>query len=99
MYPTLRYRLQGLQLEGTVEEVVLELIDLTDIHARQVPLFDDETELVNVIVRPPLWDKHRAVIRGNPFQLIAGRLQFREDNVNIIASDIRAIERSGKTGP
>jgi DNA polymerase-4/protein ImuB len=38
---TLRYRLQGLQLEGAVEEVVLELIGLTDIHARQTQLFDE----------------------------------------------------------
>jgi nucleotidyltransferase/DNA polymerase involved in DNA repair len=42
---TLRYRLQGLQLEGAVEEVVLELIGLTDIHARQAQLFDDDTNL------------------------------------------------------
>ncbi len=42
---TLRYRLQGLQLEGAVEEVVLELIGLSDIHARQAQLFDDDTGL------------------------------------------------------
>lgn len=42
---TLRYRLHGLQLEGAVEEVVLELVGLTDIHARQAQLFDDDTNL------------------------------------------------------
>ncbi len=42
---TLRYRLHGLQLEGAVEEVVLELVGLTDTHARQAQLFDDDTDL------------------------------------------------------
>lgn len=41
LHTTLRYRLQGLRLEGAVEEVVLELIGLTDIHARQAQLFDE----------------------------------------------------------
>ncbi|MEX1157394.1 MAG: DNA polymerase III subunit alpha [Thermomicrobiales bacterium] len=62
-------------------------------------LLEDETGLVNVIVHPPLYEKRRAVIRGNPFLLIAGRLQLREDTVNIIASDIRAIERPSASGP
>ncbi len=62
-------------------------------------LLEDETGLVNVIVHPPLYEKRRAVIRGNPFQLITGRLQLREDTVNIIASDIRAIERPSASGP
>ncbi|MGH9176389.1 MAG: DNA polymerase III subunit alpha, partial [Vicinamibacterales bacterium] len=62
-------------------------------------LLEDETGLTNVIVHPPLYEKRRSIVRGNPFLLIAGRLQLREDTVNIIASDIRAIERPSPTGP
>jgi error-prone DNA polymerase len=62
-------------------------------------LLEDETGLVNVIVHPPLYEKRRAVIRGAPFQIITGRLQLREDTVNIIASDIQPIERPSARGP
>jgi len=62
-------------------------------------LLEDETGLSNVIVHPPLYEKRRAVIRGNPFLLITGRLQLREDTVNIIASDILPIERPSASGP
>ena len=41
----LRHRLDSLRLDGAVEEVVLELIGLTDIHARQAQLFDDDSGL------------------------------------------------------
>ncbi|HEX5166940.1 MAG TPA: OB-fold nucleic acid binding domain-containing protein, partial [Thermomicrobiales bacterium] len=62
-------------------------------------LLEDETGLANVIVHPPLYEKRRNVIRGNPFLLVVGRLQLREETVNIIASDIRAIERPSASGP
>lgn len=38
----LRFRLAGLILEGAVESIVLELIGLTDVYARQEQLFDDQ---------------------------------------------------------
>jgi DNA polymerase-4/protein ImuB len=41
----LRHRLDSLRLDGAVEEVALELIGLTDIHARQAQLFDDDSGL------------------------------------------------------
>ena len=62
-------------------------------------LLEDETGLANIIVHPPLYEKRRTIIRGNPFLLVAGRLQLRDETVNIIASDIRAIERPSASGP
>ncbi|MDQ3548305.1 MAG: DNA polymerase III subunit alpha, partial [Chloroflexota bacterium] len=62
-------------------------------------LLEDETGLANVIVHPPLYEKRRTIIRGNPFLLVTGRLQLRDETVNIIASDIRAIERPSASGP
>jgi error-prone DNA polymerase len=62
-------------------------------------LLEDETGLANVIVHPPLYERRRTVIRGNPFQIITGRLQLRDNTVNIIASDVQPIERPDPTGP
>lgn len=47
LFTTLSYRLAGLQLEGAVEEVVLELAGLTSITARQEQLFDQGTRQRN----------------------------------------------------
>jgi error-prone DNA polymerase len=62
-------------------------------------LLEDETGLANVIVHPPLYERRRMVIRGAPFQIISGRLQLRENTLNVIASDIVPIERPAPTGP
>ena len=62
-------------------------------------LLEDETGLANVIVHPPLYERRRVIIRGAPFQIITGRLQLRDNTVNIIATDIQSIERPGKRGP
>ncbi|HUG16772.1 MAG TPA: OB-fold nucleic acid binding domain-containing protein, partial [Thermomicrobiales bacterium] len=62
-------------------------------------LLEDETGLANIIVHPPLYEKRRVVIRGNPFLIVTGRLQLRDTTVNIIASDMHAIERPAKSGP
>jgi error-prone DNA polymerase len=62
-------------------------------------LLEDETGLANVIVHPQLYERRRVVIRGAPFQIISGRLQLREDTINIIASDIAPIERPTADGP
>jgi error-prone DNA polymerase len=62
-------------------------------------LLEDETGLVNVIVHPQLYERRRTIVRGAPFQIISGRLQLRENTVNVIASDVQAIERPSPTGP
>jgi error-prone DNA polymerase len=62
-------------------------------------LMEDETGLANVIVHPPLYEKRRVVIRGNPFLIVTGRLQLRDGTVNIIASDVHPVERPAKSGP
>jgi error-prone DNA polymerase len=62
-------------------------------------LLEDETGLANVVVHPPLYALRRAVVRGSPFLIVSGRLQLRDGTVNIIASEIEAIERPVASGP
>jgi error-prone DNA polymerase len=62
-------------------------------------LLEDEAGLTNVIVHPALYEQRRVAIRGNPFIIVTGRLQLRENTLNIIASDVQAIERPAKSGP
>jgi len=47
---------------------------------------EDETGLVNVIVRPPLFHRHRLALVSEPFLLIEGTLQ-RQDNVTSVRAE------------
>ena len=62
-------------------------------------LLEDETGLANIVVHPPLYARRRSVVRGSPFLIVSGRLQLHDGTVNIIASDIEAIERPVASGP
>ncbi len=47
---------------------------------------EDETGLVNIIVRPPLFHRHRLALVNEPFLLIEGTLQ-RQDNVTSVRAE------------
>ena len=47
---------------------------------------EDETGLINVIVRPQHFARYRSLLTGEPFLLVAGRLQH-EDNVTSVRAD------------
>ena len=53
-------------------------------------LIEDETGPVNVIVRPDLYEAHRALVRADPLLVITGRLERRERVVNVLARHIEA---------
>jgi error-prone DNA polymerase len=55
-------------------------------------LLEDETGMTNVIVRPELYDRRRAVIRAEPLLVVEGRLERRERNLNLLATDIVRVE-------
>ena len=48
-------------------------------------LLEDEVGVVNVIVPPPVYESCRLAVRTASFALIAGRLESREDVINILA--------------
>ena len=53
-------------------------------------LLEDETGPINVIVRPALYESHRAVVRADPLLVVTGRLERRERVVNVLARHIAA---------
>jgi error-prone DNA polymerase len=46
---------------------------------------EDETGLVNVIVRPPLFHRHRLALVNEPFLFVEGRLQHQDNVVSVRA--------------
>jgi error-prone DNA polymerase len=51
---------------------------------------EDETGMVNVIITPQLFDRHRLAI-NSPFLLIEGTLQNQDDVVSVKARDVQAL--------
>jgi len=56
-------------------------------------LVEDETGVANVIVVPPVYERHRLAVRTASLIMVAGRLERREGVVNLVASAVRRIER------
>src|SRR6266550_3437108 len=54
-------------------------------------LLDDVAGMVNVIVRPDVYDRYRATIRGEPLLWIAGKLAKDDGTVNVIAEEARGL--------
>ena len=55
-------------------------------------LLEDEHGLVNVIVYPLLYERQRHVVRGEPLLLVEGKLQLRDNTINLIARDLWPLE-------
>lgn len=51
-------------------------------------LLEDEHGLLNVIVFPDLYSEHRHIVRGEPFVVIEGVLQQRNNTINLVAERI-----------
>jgi len=49
---------------------------------------EDETGMLNVIVRPDLFARRRDVITDHPVLVIAGKLERRDDVVNLLAEQV-----------
>jgi error-prone DNA polymerase len=55
-------------------------------------LLEDETGMVNCIVRPEVYDRHRAVVRADPLVLAHGRLERQERNLNVLVTSLERID-------
>ncbi len=51
-------------------------------------LLEDETGLVNIVVRPDLYEAQRSVIRGEPYLCIEGTVQLNSGSLNLLATKI-----------
>jgi error-prone DNA polymerase len=52
---------------------------------------EDETGLLNIVVLPDVWAKHRSVVRKSPALMIYGRLEFYDGVTNIVARDFEPL--------
>jgi error-prone DNA polymerase len=55
-------------------------------------LIEDEFGAVNLIVPPSVYEKHRAIVRGEPLILVRGRFERIERNQNVL---VRSLETLG----
>jgi error-prone DNA polymerase len=62
-------------------------------------LLEDETGTVNVVVKPDVYERHRAIARADPLLLVRGRLERRERNVNLVARSLERIEARPTEAP
>jgi len=61
-------------------------------------LLEDERGQVNLVVPPPVYERHRPLVRTAPLIRARGRLERREGTVNVVVSDLSPLER-GKPTP
>jgi len=89
-------RLQTLEHESEVRVAGLVV-------ARQRPetakgyvfvLLEDQAGMVNVIVRPQVYDAYRVSLRGEPFLWVRGTLAKDDGTVNVLAEEVRGLGAS-----
>ncbi|MGH2926430.1 MAG: OB-fold nucleic acid binding domain-containing protein, partial [Solirubrobacterales bacterium] len=54
-------------------------------------LLEDELGTINVVVPPPVYERHRLVVRTASFAAVSGRLERRERVVNVVAMSLRSL--------
>ncbi len=54
-------------------------------------LLEDEHGQINLIIRPQVYDAHRAVIRGEPLVLARGRFERVDRNQNVLVTSIETL--------
>lgn len=86
------------QLKALKENTLVKVSGL--VVARQRPgtakgvvfvLLEDEVGVVNVILPPQIYEKHRVTVRSEPLLTITGRVERRTGALNVLATDIAAL--------
>jgi len=98
--------LRSSDLAKTRDGAVVEVAGM--VVARQRPetakgivfmLLEDERGTVNLIVPPPVYDRHRALVRAAPLLRAKGKLERREGATNVVVTHVASLERSEKAKP
>jgi error-prone DNA polymerase len=55
-------------------------------------LLEDERGSVNLVVPPPVYDRHRPLVRTAPLLRARGRLERREGAINVVVADLAPLE-------
>jgi len=93
--------LRSADLERVEDGTTVEVAGL--VVARQRPetakgivfmLLEDERGTVNLIVPPPVYQRHRAEVRAAPLVCATGTLERREGTTNVVVSAVRELERT-----
>ncbi|HEU5105290.1 MAG TPA: error-prone DNA polymerase [Solirubrobacterales bacterium] len=59
-------------------------------------LLEDERGSVNLIVPPPVYDRHRPLVRAAPLLRARGRLERREGTINVVVASLESLEPNGQ---
>jgi error-prone DNA polymerase len=62
-------------------------------------LLEDERGSVNLVVPPPVFERHRPLVRSAPLLRARGRLERREGTINVVVQDLSPLERATPTEP
>jgi error-prone DNA polymerase len=54
-------------------------------------LLEDETEVINVILPPPIYKRFRVTVRGEPLLIVRGRVERRTGALNVLAEHVAAL--------
>jgi error-prone DNA polymerase len=54
-------------------------------------LLEDEFGQMNLIVPPPVYDRHRAIVRGEPLILAKGRFEQQGRNQNVLVRELETL--------
>jgi error-prone DNA polymerase len=56
-------------------------------------LLEDEWGTINLVITPPVYERHRMIVRTEPFVLVSGRLERRSGVINVVVDALRALEQ------
>jgi error-prone DNA polymerase len=62
-------------------------------------LLEDECGSVNLVVPPPVFDRHRPLVRNAPLLRARGRLERREGTVNVVVHGLAPLQRAAQQAP
>jgi error-prone DNA polymerase len=58
-------------------------------------VLEDEFGLVNVIVKPDVYEEHRRIVRNEPFVIVRGKLQRKDGLINLLGEDFASMQVNG----
>src|SRR5213594_4268671 len=61
-------------------------------------LLEDEAGMVNVIVRPDVYERYRTAVRGEPLLWVRGKLAKDDGTVNVLAEEAAGLRLSAECG-
>jgi error-prone DNA polymerase len=55
-------------------------------------LLEDETGMLNAVVKPAVYERHRALVRAEPLIVVRGRVERRDRNLNVVVHHVERVE-------